>query len=498
MPKTILSQNGYSIDKKQYSLPELSEVKRELMIEPYVERPEFGSAPMPIRIYHETGKRLYMPRYYGLKKFGEPELNKLTGEKMETDRKRMVFNGSLLDRQKQVSEIMKEQITNVGGGCLSVYPGYGKTILALWFACELKVKTAVVCHTTDMMQQWKDRISQFVPNAKIGIVQGKKCVVEDCDFVICSLGTMWRKEFGESLESIGLTIWDEIHLMCTQKFSGAFPKLASKYTLGLSATPYRKDKCEKIFEYFIGEVFHYEKRAKNHKIEARCIVHKMEVLPIEKNYKNDIIYVKTVINICMHPKRIKLIVQEIIESLKENRKLLVLSEYIDHLKELQKQLHANKDYKIMKKSSGLYIGEMKNEDRLESREKDVIFGTYKMASVGMDIPTLNTLFLASPRIDKNNLQQAFGRILREKKLKEGEKPIHPLIKDFIDDHGVFVTQGRKRKKLYKENGYTVVQINMSENGRQISKKVLHDPTKKEKEEKNQKDIGKFLISDDNL
>ncbi len=48
---------------------------------------------------------------------------------------------------------------------------------------------------------------------------------------------------------------------------------------------------------------------------------------------------------------------------------------------------------------GLYIGEMKNDQRKVSEEKDIILGTYKLASIGMDIPSLNCLVFASPRKD---------------------------------------------------------------------------------------------------
>ena len=52
---------------------------------------------------------------------------------------------------------------------------------------------------------------------------------------------------------------------------------------------------------------------------------------------------------------------------------------------------------------------------LKAQEKDIILGTYSMASEGMDIPKLNTIFLASP---KSDVVQSVGRILRKKRMLE--------------------------------------------------------------------------------
>jgi superfamily II DNA or RNA helicase len=116
------------------------------------------------------------------------------------------------------------------------------------------------------------------------------------------------------------------------------------------------------------------------------------------------------------------------------------------------------------KTCGLYIGEMKNADRKVSEAKDVILGTFKLASVGMDIPSLNTLLLASPR---KEIEQSVGRILRK------DHEVHPLIIDIIDNHNVFKSQARERKKFYKTYGYTVVHIHVEPNGTIKSSRTGH-------------------------
>jgi superfamily II DNA or RNA helicase len=84
-----------------------------------------------------------------------------------------------------------------------------------------------------------------------------------------------------------------------------------------------------------------------------------------------------------------------------------------------------------------------------SATKQIILATYQMSSEGLNIPTLNTVILASPIGD---IQQSVGRILREK--KEVRKYI-PLCIDIYDNFSLFKFKGNKRIKYYQSNGYKI-------------------------------------------
>ncbi len=391
------------------------------------------------------------------------------------------------------------------------------TGISLYIGSVLKVKMLVVSHTTSLMQQWVERIHEFLPTARIGIIQQDKADVKDKDIVIASLKTLAMKQFDKSVfEGFGFTVWDEVHLMCTNLFSNAFPKCATKYSLGLSATPYRKDRCDTIFQYHLGPVLYTIKRPKNNEIIAQCVTMMLpeEEINIKYDYKGDVQYTTSVINVVYNEKRTNRIVEMIIEHARKGRKILVLGEYVKHLKDILKRL-IDKETKLHNSiveekvhttrktlealtpqhillpqpikdtimeyyreslgdscfTYGLYIGEMKNKDRKISEEKDVILGTYKLASVGMDIPKLNTLIMASPRKD---IEQSVGRILR----KDGQSTeIKPLIIDIIDNHGIFANQSRTRKQFYKQYGYTIEHIRMDPvSGKTTSKRTTQDST----------------------
>ena len=100
-------------------------------------------------------------------------------------------------------------------------------------------------------------------------------------------------------------------------------------------------------------------------------------------------------------------------------------------------------------SVGYYIGGMSEAELKKSEKKQVILASYSMCSEGLDIPTLNTEFLITPKTD---IEQIVGRILRAK------HPItNPVIYDIKDSHEVFEKQWNKRKSFYKKNNYKIIE-----------------------------------------
>ena len=100
------------------------------------------------------------------------------------------------------------------------------------------------------MTQWYDRITEFIPNAKIGKIQQNTIDIENKDIVLAMVQSLSMKEYNSNIfENFGLVIFDECHHLGAEVFSKAMPKVASKYMLGLSATPNRKDGLKRVFEW---------------------------------------------------------------------------------------------------------------------------------------------------------------------------------------------------------------------------------------------------------
>jgi len=138
---------------------------------------------------------------------------------------------------------------------------------------------------------------------------------------------------------------------------------------------------------------------------------------------------------------------------------------------VKNELNINKDQQIMilahtktlieqlfiginefEQSIGYYVGGMKEDKLKQSESKKIILGTYAMASEGLDIKTLTTLIMATP---KSDVCQSVGRILRSKHAS-------PLVIDIIDSHVIFKNQYKKRCTYYKSKKYTIHQYASNE------------------------------------
>jgi superfamily II DNA or RNA helicase len=135
------------------------------------------------------------------------------------------------------------------------------------------------------------------------------------------------------------------------------------------------------------------------------------------------------------------------------RRILVLSQYKRHLTALEEILKTKKPGV----SYSYYVGQMKEAVREEgAKTSQVLLGSYAMASEAMNIKTLNTIILASPR---KKIEQSIGRILRQ---RPSERSVHPLVVDIIDSHGTFRRQFLKRRAFYKQCGYKIERVFLKE------------------------------------
>jgi hypothetical protein len=125
----------------------------------------------------------------------------------------------------------------------------------------------------------------------------------------------------------------------------------------------------------------------------------------------------------------------------------VLSERIGHLEALEALVKKDAPTCV----TGYYIGGMKTATRdLAAEEAQILWATYAMASEAMNIKTLNTVLMASPR---KKIEQSTGRILRQ---RPEERKVSPLILDVIDVHRSMQSQSKLRIAYYKKCGYKIL------------------------------------------
>ena len=332
---------------------------------------------------------------------------------------------------------------DTNGAILSLPCGYGKTTVALALACELGLKTFIVVHKEFLMDQWIERIKQFVPNAKIGKIQRDTVDTEGKDFVMGMLQSISQKSYPkEVFQEFGLVIVDEAHHICAQVFSQAFLKFCPQYTLGLSATPERADGLSCVLHWFLGPMAYHLERKKEYTTKVKIVDYKDakfdEGMPV--TVRGDPCLPIMINDLCDISKRTSVIIDELMKLYTQGRQTIILSDRRNHCKEIVKLL-ARRHI-----DAALMIGGISREDMDEGSRKRVIVATYSLAHEGLDIPTLDSLILATP---KSNITQAVGRILRETKGKE----FNPVIIDIKDEWGLLTAMFYKRVKVYKTHGF---------------------------------------------
>jgi superfamily II DNA or RNA helicase len=272
----------------------------------------------------------------------------------------------------------------------------------------------------------------------VGRVQTERFEIEN-DFVIAMIQTLCVREHDpHAFDSIGLVVVDEAHHIGAPAFSQCMFKMCPKYTLGLTATPERKDGLTRLLYWFMGpNFFTVERENQTHvkllKLSFDCKEFR-EAPPCTRFGKVNLAGVVTTLTEI--PERNKLILDTVENLKKEKRKILILSDRREHCFWLAERI----------KDAGLYIGQMKQEDLDASAEKPVVIGTFSLAHEGLDIPALDTVILSTPHSD---VKQAVGRIMRETKGKVN----NPVIVDIVDNWSVCWSMYNKRLKMYQESGF---------------------------------------------
>jgi superfamily II DNA or RNA helicase len=216
--------------------------------------------------------------------------------------------------------------------------------------------------------------------------------------------------------------------------------------LGLSATMNRKDGTTYVFKTFLGDVIYKSKRDDERSVIVRAIEYYVDdddFNEVKLDYRGKPQYSTMISKLCEYNRRSEFILKILSDMLNEdpNQQVMILA----HNKNLLKYLHDAIAHRNIA-TVGYYVGGMKEQALKETELKKVVIATYAMAAEGLDIKTLTTLIMATPKTD---IEQSVGRILREKHSS-------PIVVDIVDSHDLFKNQWRKRKIFYKKENYKII------------------------------------------
>jgi superfamily II DNA or RNA helicase len=271
---SYLGQKGYTIHKSEITVEQQKQIRNDLTIVPRVHGAPGLNVHPGFPAYRESANKMYVPHYYGVDHFGKPKEYKIS-EGIDIN---LEFNGKLRDYQEDAVNKFINHCTHegFGGGLLELPCAWGKTSGSLYILSKLKKKALVIVHKEFLMNQWIERIEQFLPSARVGKIQGPVIDIKDKDVVICMLQSLISKDYDQEIfEGFGFTIIDEVHHISSESFSNSLFKVVTKYMLGLSATMERKDGTTHVFKMFLGDVIFKAERKNDSTVEVRAITYKV-------------------------------------------------------------------------------------------------------------------------------------------------------------------------------------------------------------------------------
>lgn len=477
--RTIQNAFGYGILKEGLSAVEVKALKKACTVVPQNDAAArmLGFKPNTegICFLSESKTRYYAPKHIGRELLKSPLEIAYPPSPFpyEPPPGAWDFVGELRPIQEDMLSAYIASAHAGNDGVLSVPCGYGKTATALAIAAHMHRGDAdgaafplvtsrpvlVIVNEEDLGEQWRERVAQFLPGARVGWIQRDKCEVIGKDIVVGMLQSLCKNTGYDRklLSSFGLIIVDECHVIGSEVYTQALLNMSAPCMMGLSATPRRADGLTSVMHMFLGPIAYTKEADADPGVQVRPMWFLEEDEAYNDIKMNNLGTMDTagmISRIAEWPARNALIIKTAMGILAEDpaRQLLILSDRREGQLEILHGMFLEAG--LAPEDVGFYVGRQGvskkvHRSRIEaSVEGRVILGTFAKAKQGIDIPTLNALILATPHRD---VQQATGRILREPPHK---RRLAPIIVDVID--AAFKRQFTERKKYYKAQGYSIL------------------------------------------
>ena len=415
----------------------------------YVSAKRYGKWISPdlspkLYFFHENGKEniFSLPKgcaYMALRRIKELNIPyKLYDETKEFKNVfDLKFKGSL--RPYQEEAVIK--MSHYPNGVLEASTGSGKTVMGLKMIEVRKQPTLILVHTKELLNQWIERIRQFL-GYDAGIVGDSKFHVK---LITVGLIKTVQNKIDDLKDSFGFVICDECHRVPSSTFTDVLAHFSSRYTLGLSATAFRSDKLDKAIIAFVGPKIHKVDSNMLHECGA---VLKPQIIRRETDFRYNFLgeYSTMLSAVCKNETRNRLIIDDVANDIKKNNNtILVVTDRVNHI-DLMSDLLWRKGIKSVTLTS-----KTPKDDRkaiiqgLNDGHDKIVFSTIQLIGEGFDCSNLHAIFLASPIKFDGRLLQVIGRVLRPEIGKKAR--VYDYRDNMVD---TLLRAGISRDKLYKK------------------------------------------------
>ncbi len=332
-------------------------------------------------------------------------------------------------------------------GTLCAPTGAGKTVCGLYLVAQRRQPALIIVHTRDLAMQWVERVEQFlgIPAAAVGMIGGGRDKVGEAVTVATVQSVYSRAK--ELKKHIGHIVVDECHRAPSRTFTEAVSAFDCAYSLGLSATPYRRDGLTSLIFWHLG--------AMHARIDGGALMDSGAILRPEIRVRETAFathrdpteeYSQILVDLTEDAARNALIVDEVAREIRDGQGVsLILSDRKSHCRGL---------WALLLERHGLGGAILTGDTPLPERKQLVawiqtgrvraVFATGQLIGEGFDASNLTTLFLATPIKFSGRLIQYLGRVLRP-----GVGKVQPKVYDFVDSRvGVLEAAARSRAEVY--------------------------------------------------
>ena len=363
------------------------------------------------------------------------------------------FRGELRPDQESAARALAAHDT----GVLAAATAFGKTVVAAWLIAERGVNTLVVVHREQLLEQWIDRLSEFldIGDDQLGRFTGRQKKLNGAVDVASMQSLVRKGHVDDRVADYGFVIVDECHHVPARSFELVTSRAKARYVTGLTATVTRKDGHHPIMFLHCGPIRHRAERPVQHiggSFSRRVIVR-----PTGFRASGDPApdpraeFQRLCSQLIADPGRNAAICRDVVDAIRDGRSPLVLTERVGHLDDLAGRL-ADAELDVVLLRGGMSRKTLSSElARIAGDQSQVVLATGRFAGEGFDQAHLDTLFMTMPVSWRGTVTQYVGRLHR---LHEGKREVR--VYDYADlDAPMLARMFDKRRRAYEAQGYAV-------------------------------------------